>query len=185
MSSDAQATGRWPVAAWALGLALGILTVVLGVLIIAWPEATVTVVAVLFGIQLFIYGVFRLVLAIVTDDGGGMRVLHALLGTLSITVGVLVLRDPLQTVEILALLLGLIWLIGGIIEFVTALVARDRTHRGWSILVPVLTALAGVVVLAYPGMSLFTLTVFVGVGLVVWGAITSGVMLWLRFGSHS
>lgn len=90
---------------------------------------------------------------------------------LSIVVGVLCLRNILQTVVLLALLLGLFWLVGGIIQVVAAILQRSRPHRGLTMVSGVLAVLAGVVVLSYPGISLLVLTVFLGIWLVVYGVL--------------
>ena len=58
------------------------------VLTVAWPGRTVLVVAVLFGVQLFVSGIFRLVMAF-TDAGEGHRVAYALIGIFSFLVGIL------------------------------------------------------------------------------------------------
>jgi hypothetical protein len=50
---------RW----WGLGF--GVLSVIAGVIALAWPDATVVVVATVFGVQLFVLGIFRVVAAFV------------------------------------------------------------------------------------------------------------------------
>jgi uncharacterized membrane protein HdeD (DUF308 family) len=161
-------------ASWSTALTVGIVTLLLGIIIVAWPEATVGVVAVLFGIQLLLFGIFNLVRSIAADEaGGGVRVLYAVLGVLSIALGVLAMRHLLQTVAVLAVLVGLTWLLGGIIEFVNLLTEPARPGRGWAMALAALAALAGIVVLAYPTPSLVTLTVLVGIWLIIWGALTA------------
>jgi uncharacterized membrane protein HdeD (DUF308 family) len=174
------ATNRLLNAAWTVSLAAGLLTLGLGIVLVAWPEATVKVVAILFGLQLLILGVLRVVQAIMADDSGGTRVLFALLGVLSVLVGVLVLRHLLQTVVVMTLLLGMFWLIGGIIEFVHAVGDREAGQRGWAVTLSLLTAGAGIVLLVWPGMTLLTLTVLTGIWFITWGLIVTGMTLWLR-----
>ena len=79
---------------WGWVLAFGIITLLVGILTVAWPGRTVLVVAVLFGIQLFVAGIFRLVMAF-TDEGEGHRVAYALIGIFSILVGILLPAPPL------------------------------------------------------------------------------------------
>ncbi|HZB29558.1 MAG TPA: HdeD family acid-resistance protein [Streptosporangiaceae bacterium] len=157
---------------WQTTLGVGLITLVLGIIIVAWPGVTVTVVAVLFGIQLLLFGAFNIVRSIASGDAsGGTRVLFALLGVLSIAVGALALRDLFQTIEVIAILFGLTWLIGGIIEFVSLVAGPSRPGRGWSILLALLTVIAGIIVLSYPTPSLVTLAVIFGVWLIVWGTM--------------
>jgi uncharacterized membrane protein HdeD (DUF308 family) len=159
---------------WRTALVVGLATVLIGIVIVAWPEVTVAVFAVLFGVQLLLLGIFNIVRSIAADDSSGAeRVLYALMGVLSIIVGVLAMRHMLQTVEVLAILFGLTWLIGGIIQIVSELSRPARPGRAWTITLATLTGLAGLIVLAYPTPSLVTLTILVGIWLIIWGAITS------------
>lgn len=159
---------------WRTALAVGLATVVIGIVIVAWPEATIAVFAVLFGVQLLLLGIFNVVRSIAADDGGGVeRILFALMGIVSIIVGVLAMRHMLQTVEVLAILFGLTWLIGGIIQIISELSRPARPGRAWGVALATLTGLAGLIVLAYPTPSLMTLTILVGLWLIIWGAITS------------
>ena len=106
---------------WGWVLFFGIVTLILGVLVTIKPKDTVYAFAILLGIWLFVAGLFRIVMAIADhDDTGGTRWLMAFLGLLSVIVGILFLRHTDETVTTLAFLIGLFWVIGGIIEFFTA-----------------------------------------------------------------
>jgi uncharacterized membrane protein HdeD (DUF308 family) len=155
---------------WGWLFAFGIITLLTGVVVLAWPGRTLVVVAVLFGIELMAAGIFRFVAGLASEDeSGGTRVLLALLGVLSFIVGLYALRHVLVTVAALALLLGIFWIVNGAVEMFAALSYREMPGRGWTILVGLLSVLAGVVVLAYPGISLLTLAVVLGVWLLVLG----------------
>src|SRR4030088_150108 len=72
---------------WGWLLAFGVITLVAGVAVLAWPGRTLVVIAVLFGIQLIVTGLFRFVAAFASDDlTGGTRVLLAVLGVLSLII---------------------------------------------------------------------------------------------------
>jgi uncharacterized membrane protein HdeD (DUF308 family) len=162
-------------------LAFGIVTLLAGLLALAWPGRTVVVLALLFGVQLVVAGIFRFVAALATDDEtGATRVLLALLGVLSFIVGLYALRHILVTIATLALLLGIFWIVNGAIEVFTALSHRRMPGRGWTILMGLLSAVAGVVILVYPGISLVTLAVVLGVWLLVFGAMEVGLAFRLR-----
>lgn len=159
--------------AWTI--TFGVLTLIIGLLVLFWPGKTVLVIAVLFGIQLIVGGIFRLVLSISYSEAETSgRVLYAILGALSIIVGLLCLREPLQTVVVLGLLLGLAWTIGGIVEIVHGFTGEHGSGRGWQIAGGLLSVIAGVIVLVYPGASLVTLAWVMGLLLVFYGAIAIG-----------
>jgi uncharacterized membrane protein HdeD (DUF308 family) len=157
---------------WGWVLFFGIVTVLAGLFALVWPGRTLQVIAVLFGIQLVVAGIFRFVTALAVDEAsGGTRVLLALLGVLSFIVGLYALRNVLVTIAALALLLGIFWIVNGAVETFTALSDRGMQGRGWAIFMGLLSIVAGVVVLVYPGISLATLAVVLGFWLIVLGVM--------------
>jgi uncharacterized membrane protein HdeD (DUF308 family) len=155
---------------WGWVLTFGIVTLLAGLLTLAWPGRTIVVVAVLFGIQLVVAGIFRFIAALAADEeSGGSRALLALLGVLSFIVGLYALRNVLVTIAALALLLGIFWVVNGAVETFAALSHRGMQGRGWTIFMGLLSVVAGVAVLVYPGISLATLAVVLGFWLLVYG----------------
>jgi uncharacterized membrane protein HdeD (DUF308 family) len=170
---------------WGWLLAFGIITLLAGALAIIWPGRTVVVIAVLFGFQLVVAGIFRFVTAFaVEEESGGTRVLLALLGVLSFIVGLYALRHVLVTITALALLLGIFWIVNGAVEAFTALSHREMQGRGWTIFMGVLGIIAGVVVLVYPGISLATLAIVLGIWLMVFGVMEIVLAFQLRSVGH-
>ena len=152
---------------WLWMLLFGVATMVLGLLALAWPGKTIVVIAILFGIQLLISGLFRTVLSLTTP--GQHRVWHLLVGILSIVAGVLCLRDLFQTIQLLVLILGIYWIINGVLDFFGGLANRDLPNRWVTVFSGVFGFAAGVLVMSYPGLSLLTLTWILGAWLIVLG----------------
>ncbi len=170
---------------WGWVLAFGILTLAVGVVVLVWPGRTLIVVAVLFGIQLVVMGIFRFVSAFaVSDVGGGTRVLYALLGVLSLIIGLYALRHVLITLLALALLLGIFWIVSGAIELFNALAHSEVEHRGWLIFTGILSIVAGIVVLAYPGISLVTLAIVLSIWLLIYGVMEITIAFRIRRLAH-
>ena len=97
---------------WGWIMAFGVLWFLAGVAVLAWPGRTLVVIAVLFGVQLIVTGIFRFVAAFAADDlTGGARVLLAVLGVLSLIIGLYAVRHVLVTLLALALLLGIFWIV--------------------------------------------------------------------------
>jgi uncharacterized membrane protein HdeD (DUF308 family) len=156
---------------WGWVFAFGIITALAGVGVLVWPGQTLVVIAVLFGIQLVVAGIFRFVAAFALDESGGTRVLYALLGALSIIVGVYAIRHFGVTLGALALLLGIFWIAQGIVELFAAISNRGMPERGWTMFLGILSVVAGVVVVAYPGISLLTLAFVLGIWLIIFGGM--------------
>ncbi|MFC7839919.1 HdeD family acid-resistance protein [Streptomyces sp. NPDC057382] len=161
---------------WTWILASAAATLVPGVLLLVWPEATLHVVAVLIGLYLLASGVFRFV-EIFARQEQGHRAAGLLLAVLYVLAGVLCLRNPLQTITALSLIVGLMWLVSGMLTLYTALAARDLPHRGFLLGAAVLAVVAGVVVLALPAESARALTRLLGLWLVLLGLAEAGLAL--------
>jgi uncharacterized membrane protein HdeD (DUF308 family) len=166
---------------WVWALAFGLVTLLIGIAALAWPNRTLLVVAVLFGIQLIVMGMFQFARAIASDDlTGATRALLALLGLLSLIIGLYAVRHILLTLVALALLLGIFWIVSGAMELFVALSHRQMSHRGWNALMGFISTLAGIVVLVYPGISLLTLAIVLSVWLIVFGVMQIMVAFQIR-----
>ena len=171
---------------WGWVLFFGIVTILAGLFAIVWPGRTIVVIAVLFGIQLIVAGIFRFVMAFAVDEeSSGTRVLLALLGVLSLIVGLYAVRHIYVTVTALALLLGIFWIVNGAVETFTALSRRGMEGRGWTIFMGLLSLAAGIVVLVYPGISLTTLAIVLGFWLLVYGVMEIVLAFQLRSAGHA
>lgn len=155
---------------WGLILAYGLTTAALGVVLAVWPKQTLTVVAVIIAIQVIASGILRLVMAIAGRSmEGGLRAVVGFTGALAIIVGLLFLRDPVQTVLVVTILLGVWWVVGGVVDVLGAILRPGSGRRGWDIFAGVVTFLAGVVLLVNPEASLGALVVISCVWLIVVG----------------
>ena len=65
-----------------------------------------------------------------------------------------------------------------------ALSHREMPARGWSALMGVLSALAGIIVLSYPGLTLLGLAVILGIWLLVFGIMEVTAAFRLRALRH-
>lgn len=154
-------------------IVFGAVSLVAGVVVLAWPGATLLAIAVVFASQVLVGGFLRLVAALSAEEiRGGGRVLLALLGIVSILAGVLFLRHPFQTLAVLALLLGLFWVMAGVFEVVHSSGARNMPARGWALAAGVLQVVSGIFLLSFTAVSLLALVWLLGVELLVYGAIT-------------
>ncbi len=160
----------------------GVLAVVLGALILFWPGKSLIVAAVLFGVYLLVSGIAQVIFAFALHVSAGSRILLFISGAASLILAVLAFR---HFGEGYALLLLAIWIGIGFIFRGVATTAmafgelKGTPGRGWSLFFGVITVIAGIVVLAYPFDSLVTLTLVVGIWLVVIGIveIISGIQI--------
>ena len=166
---------------WGWVLFFGIVTLILGVLVVLRPRDTIYAFAILLGIWLFVAGLFRMVTAIADqNDTSGARWLMAILGLLSVIIGILFLRHTEETVTTLAFLIGLFWVVGGIIEFFTAYSDHGSPARGFRVGMGVLAFAAGMVTLVWPHVTLGVLAVVMGIWLILYGVLEIALSLQLR-----
>jgi len=157
---------------WGLHLFNGVVMVLIGIAILVWPGASLVIISWLFAISLLVNGIVSILRAVAdTDSGGGMRVLFGLIGALSLLAGVLCLRSPLQTLVVIALVIGSWWLLSGVLGIIAAISGATEGSRGWAAAFGVLSVVAGFVVLLQPEMSLAALELTLGVSLIVLGIV--------------
>lgn len=158
---------------WAVGF--GVISMAIGVLALIWPAPALLAVALLFGAQLVVAGVFRFVQAFaVPHESVWLRAVVALIALVSLAVGLFLLRHPVYSVLILAMLLGLFWMLHGVAELFSAVGHSGLHTRIWQTLSGIVSIIAGAIVFFIPGISLVALTVVLSVCLILFGATLLG-----------
>jgi uncharacterized membrane protein HdeD (DUF308 family) len=157
---------------WKAAVASGVLAIVLGGLILAWPGISIMVASVLFGVYLLLIGCAQLFFAFALDVSAGGRILLFISGAAALIVAILSFRHFGEdyAVLLLAIWIGIGFIFRGVATTVTAISDRKIPGRGWQIFFGVITLIAGIVVLAMPLTSIVTLAIVVGVWLIVIGA---------------
>src|ERR1700739_5067699 len=150
----------------------GLLAVVLGVMMLAWPQPSIVAAAVLLGVYLVVSGVALVFLAFSLPASVGSRFLTFISGGASGALGILAFR---HFGEGYAILLLAIWvatgfIIRGVVVTASAIGIPRFPGRGWAIIFGFISVIAGFVVLAYPFDSIETLALVVGVWLTILGA---------------
>jgi uncharacterized membrane protein HdeD (DUF308 family) len=154
--------------AWGWVLFFAIVTLILGILIVADPSQSVVFVAVMIGIWFIVAGLFRLV-ASFTTEGEGHRVWWIALGLLSLLLGVYLCRHVGVTLKVLPIFVGLLWIVQGVVEFFGAIANHDMPARGWTMFMGIVSLIAGIIVVSWPIQSITTLAWVLGIFLIVYG----------------
>jgi uncharacterized membrane protein HdeD (DUF308 family) len=156
---------------WKSTLLSGILAVILGILILAWPGPTILVAAIFFGAYLLITGIAQVIFAFSLHVSAGGRVLLFISGAASLILAVLAFRHFGEgyAVLLLAIWIGVGFIFRGVATTVSAISDPGMPGRGWEIFFGIITTIAGVVVMASPLDSIAILTLVVGWWLIVIG----------------
>lgn len=152
---------------WPALMFIGVVTIIMGTVVLAWPSETLAVVSVLIGIQFIVFGLFRLIEAFAGDTPG----IIGFVGVLLMISGVIVLRNPYETVAILATILGVVWVVSGAIDAIGAITDRTTPHRGLRVLGGLVAVVAGIVVVSWPAPTVTVIAWIAGLQLVIFGLV--------------
>jgi uncharacterized membrane protein HdeD (DUF308 family) len=153
---------------WWLILALGLVSVVIGVLAILYPEIATTKVVLVLGVLLLVAGVFEVVHAVLVRNLRGFA-LHLLGAALYLIVGLFILEDPDRAAVVLTLLLAAAFFVGGVLRIVFSLIDKLPAWP-WVLLNGVVNLILGVLIWrGWPGSSLVIIGLFVGIDLLFHG----------------
>jgi len=154
---------------WKSALASGILAVILGIMVLAWPTITIFLAAIFFGAYLLITGISQVFFALSLHVSAGGRVLLFLSGTAALILAVLCFRSLQDSILLLAIWIGIGFIFRGVATAVSAISDPTLPGRGGQLFIGVISLIAGVIVLASPFDSLATLAMVVGIWLIVIG----------------
>ena len=156
-----------------LRIAFGILSLVLGIVALVWPDITLVVIAFLFGLQLLAAGILRIISAIALPiTPGWRRVLVGVLGVLIALAGVFCFFRPGASLAILLWVIAFGWLLEGIAELIWAFTGGHQgSKRLGLVLYAIVSIIAAIVILVFPGESLIVLAMTGGVILIILGVV--------------
>jgi uncharacterized membrane protein HdeD (DUF308 family) len=149
---------------WWLLLALGLVSVIIGLLAIAYPEIATWKVVVVLGVLLVIAGIVQVVHAVLVRNLKGFA-LHMLGAALYLIVGLFILEDPDRAALVLTLLLAAAFFVGGGLRIVFSL-ADAFPAWPWVLANGVVNLILGVLIWrGWPESSVWVIGLFVGIDL--------------------
>jgi uncharacterized membrane protein HdeD (DUF308 family) len=163
---------------WFAFAAAGVVSFAIGVLVIAYPDPSVKLLGVFLGINLLVVAVAGIVRGVssLSPSGSGQGTL--LLGILGLIAGAVVIRNPGETIVLLAVTLAIYLIVAGALALADAIISSG--HRLMSLVKGLVLAGAGTVMLCWPGISLDTLVILAGISLCLQGAVEVGEAFLLR-----
>lgn len=174
--SELEAVGR----SWWIALLLGLISVGVGILALAYPGETLTTIAIIFGIYLLIAALIGLVLAFgESERSRGALLLSAAVAGIA---GLIVIRHPGGSVQVVALAFGIYLVVMGIMRLFASVYAVQG--RGWLILWGLVDFVAGVVIVAWPQFGVATLAVVIAIVLLARGIVMCALAFALRSAGH-
>lgn len=161
IESDLKALSR----VWWLVALLGLISLGIGIFFVASPHETLSTFTVIAGILLIIEGALAVLSAIFSKGEG--RGLLATVGVLGLIAGVILVKHPFSALVVFVMIIGIWLLVAGIVRLIAAF--ADSEARGANLLLAAVDAIAGIVILTWPDLSLSTLAVIIGIVLIIRG----------------
>jgi len=162
---------------WQATLAVGVLTLILGIIVTAHPTGSLNVIAVLLGILMILSGLFHLLRMF--DREEQHRIWLGLAGLLFVVIGVVLIRHLHLTRALIGLIIGITWIVQGLTSLISGISGGAREGRGWWIAFGLISLIAGIVVASAPASSLNFFAVLFGIWFIIMGVfeIAGGFML--------
>ncbi|VEG54822.1 integral membrane protein [Mycolicibacterium aurum] len=154
---------------WKTALVSGILAILLGALVWLWPGISIFVAAIFFAAYLLVAGITQVVFAFSLHVSAGGRVLLFISGAAALVLAIMCFRNFGDAVLLLAIWIGIGFIFRGVATAVSAISDPTLPGRAWEIFIGVISLIAGVIMLAAPFRSIETLTMVVGIWLIVLG----------------
>src|SRR3954469_24934663 len=162
---------------WWIMLVAGVVAAGVGILVLTKPGDSLKTLAVIAGI----YFLFDSVVAFVLTLGRASehREFAALHGVVSLVIGLILVRHPIEGITAIAMLIGIWLVVAGSVGLVAAV--RGSDHRAWRIGIALVPLIAGIVIVANPHIGYNTLALIAGLSLILQGV----AMIALGFGIRS
>jgi uncharacterized membrane protein HdeD (DUF308 family) len=160
-------------------MAVGMLSLIAGILALVWPGVTLLALALIVGINLAVLSAFLIADALSDDAGAEDRTLRIVLGVSGLIGGIVIIRRPGDTLLVLVVAAGIWLLMSGTLELVRTFMVDDG-HRLMRALGAMVDLVIGALILALPDLGLATLALLVGISFIVHGVLLVATGWWLR-----
>lgn len=168
----------------AMGVA-GLVSLVVGLLILIWPGKTAMVVAGIIAVYALIAGAVNLAIGTFSGRlGRWPRIGHLVLGLAFLVAAVLAFANLGSAAAGLAVfvgvLVGIVWIVEGIVALT---MIADSSSKVWTVVYAVISVIAGITLLGSPLWGVALLWLLLGLSLVVLGVVQ--LVRAFRFGSRT
>jgi uncharacterized membrane protein HdeD (DUF308 family) len=154
---------------WKWFLALGILSIIVGIGAIAAPQIATLTVEVFVGWVLLFAGVIQIIHSFYSQRWGNFF-LRAIGGILYLGAGALLLQYPIQGIITLTMLVAVIFFAEGIFKVITAIKIPPMSGKGWLVFSGIVSIALGLLIWAkLPSDAIWAVGLLVGINLIFGG----------------
>ena len=129
---------------WGSFILLGLLAMVFGILIAAFPQVTTILLIELIGIFIIILSFGAIMMSATAPGGLKGSILLAIVGIIGFFFGIATILSPFVMGKVIFILAGIALLIGGIIGLILAISEKHMTHRGLFVVQAILSLILAI-----------------------------------------
>lgn len=145
-----------------------LLCILLGIVLVVWPDLSIQVVCTAVGAVLLIGGGVRLAVYFMSRDGSVYAQMNLIMGIILAVVGVWILLQPDKVLAIIPIIVGIVIILHGANNLRQAFtLCRDKYDKWWVVLIlGLLTVGFGVLLVLRPFEALDTVVMLIGISLI-------------------
>ena len=168
---------------WKLLVLRGAIGILFGIVAIAWPQQTIVVLVVLWGVWALVDGIGLAASAFSSGLTTGQRAVLGALAIVALVVAFIAFTRPGMAAAAVTWVLGIWLLVRGLFELVGAFSSRRSAPRWLLVLGALLDLVLGWIFVANPGAAAVGVTFVLGIVAVAWGIVFLVIGLVVRRGA--
>ncbi len=158
-------------AAWKLLLVRGVFGIVLGIVLMVWPQATIVVLMVLVGLWALIDGIGLATQVFAKGASTGQRVFFGVMALIALVVALVAIFRPGTAASVVTWFLGIWLLVRGLFELVGAFSSTITAPRWLLVLGALLDLVLGWLFVTNPGTAAVAVAWVIGLFAIAWGVV--------------
>lgn len=165
---------------WMALLLGGLAMIAVGIMLLVWPHASLTIVAILIGAALVASGLVKLWEGFTAHgESGGTRTAYVVIGLLAVLAGLYCLRHHAVSLFAVAFVTGIYFIMHGIADLGVAASAAIP-GRALRAVLGIFSIVAGILMVVWPGITVVLLLTLVAAWLIFYGCLLGALAFGLR-----
>lgn len=156
--------------------AQGVLAILFGIVALFWPGLTIGLLITFFGVFALFWAVMGIVTGLVSIGTSKYWWLELLYSILLLGLAVFVLRNPIEAAIAFAVLIGVAFIVRGLVDLLGGLFDKDRDgdSRTFGVIAGAIGIVAGIATWVYPVSSGIAVVWIIGLYGILYGALAIG-----------
>lgn len=146
-----------------------IVTAVLGVLLVSKPDQMITYTSLIIGFAIILSGIVSIINYLVKKDSK----LPLAMGIIALISGTIICSSYRQIVSVIIFFMGIILLVGGVLDLVNSIDVAKRHYRSWilSVLLSIVSIVLGILSIVNPFDTQTKIAQLIGSGFIIFAVL--------------